>query len=462
MDVPHDLLEHATRLFRSGQYEPAGNACLARLTAAPNDAAAMLLLGRVLLARGDTARATSCLARAVTRDPTAEAVDALGQALAEAGGDADTWVLHGNALAEQHRHAEALASFEAALSRDPTHADAINNAGAMLMLQRDHAAALQRFDAVPTDRNARWNAALARLALGDFRGGWAAHEARWAAGQVPRRQIESPPWLGESDLAGRRLLLVAEQGMGDTLQFCRYAALARDRGAEVILDVQSPLTRLLRRIPGIGAVLDQATDPLPAFDLHTPMMSLPLAFGTELASIPAEIPYLVTDPQARARWRERLASLPGRRIGLVWAGAPRPNQPSAARTNQRRSMRLADLADLAQLREVSWISLQKGEAAAEIPPWGLHLTDWTDELQDFADTADLVAELDLVISVDTSVAHLAGALGVPVWILSRHDACWRWLTDRVDSPWYPTALLFQQPAPGDWTSVVQALVAALG
>ena len=204
-------------------------------------------------------------------------------------------------------------------------------------------------------------------------------------------------------------------------------------------------------------------DALGAFDLQCPLMSLPLAFGTTLETIPAAVPYLHADPRAAARWRARLAALPGVKIGLVWAGNPRSFNWIAAEMDRRRSIALARFAPLASVGGISLISLQKDAAGAQArePPSGMTIHDWTDELTDFADTAALVQALDLVIGVDTSVVHVAGALGKPVWILNRYGACWRWLRERSDTPWYPTARLFRQPRPGDWDAVMAEVCGAL-
>jgi hypothetical protein len=204
-------------------------------------------------------------------------------------------------------------------------------------------------------------------------------------------------------------------------------------------------------------------DALPGVDAWIPMMSLPRAFRTSLETIPAEVPYLHADPVRAAAWRARLATSPGRKIGLVWAGSPRPGDPNSNAIDRRRSIRLRDYSPLAEVPGVCLISLQKGNAAeqARTPPSGMALRDWTDELDDFADTAALIDALDLVISVDTSVAHLAGALGRPVWVLNRFDQCWRWLRGRDDSPWYPTARLFRQQEDGDWAAVIRAVARAL-
>jgi hypothetical protein len=219
------------------------------------------------------------------------------------------------------------------------------------------------------------------------------------------------------------------------------------------------LLRLLSSVPGVAAALDLAK-PLPAFDAYLPMMSAPHALGISSPdSLPARIPY-VSAPEGQAKaWQTRLQGLPGLKVGLVWAGQPRPHERGAHLIDLRRSMRLEQFAPLAGARGASFISLQKGASAEQTgaPPPGLQLADWMGEMHDLADTAALVACLDLVISVDTSMVHLAGALGRPVWMLSRYDACWRWMAGRQDSPWYPALKIYRQPAPGDWASVMQAV-----
>ena len=261
---------------------------------------------------------------------------------------------------------------------------------------------------------------------------------------------------------GDRVVLVhAEQGLGDTLQFCRYVPLVA-AGSKLVLEVQAPLRRLLSGLPGIAAIVARG-DRLPPYDAHAALLSLPLLVGTRLPTIPCEIPYLAADPRDCARWRQRLGGLSGLRVGLVWAGGFRPDQPWAAAVDRRRSMALAQMAPLAAIAGVSFLSLQKGEPAGQAlsPPAGMVLHDFTAELADFTDTAALIEALDLVISVDTAVAHLAGALGKPVWLLNRFDTCWRWLLDRDDSPWYPSLRQFRQPVAGDWASVMAAVSAAL-
>ena len=370
----------------------------------------------------------------------------------------------GATLHEMRRCEEALASYDCALAIQPDYPPGLLNRGTVLHEMRRYAEALANYDKAlaiqPDFADCQFNRAQLLLLLGQFAEGWRAYEWRLKTSHAGMIPLSQPRWAGEP-LGERTLLLVYEQGFGDTLQFCRYATLAAARG-RVIIGVPRPLARLLGSLDGVAQVVAEG-DMLPPFDVHCPLLSLPLMFGTTLETIPATVPYLAADPAQVAAWRHRLAELPGLRVGLVWAGSARPGQPEANAIDRRRSMSLADFGRLAELTGVSFVSLQKGEPAAQAqsPPPGLVLHDWTDELEDFADTAALIEALDLVISVDTSVVHLAGALGKPVWVLSRYDGCWRWLLDRDDSPWYPSARLFRQTRPGDWAEVLQRVTAEL-
>lgn len=310
----------------------------------------------------------------------------------------------------------------------------------------------------PESDVARFNLSMVLLADGDFANGWRLYESRWRMERVTYPAY-APRWQG-GDPAGRSFLLVAEQGQGDTLHFVRYAPLLAALGAHVHLMVQPSLVRLLSGLPGIASVRS-LREPPPVCDACIPLLSLPLTFGTTLATIPAAVPYLHVSGQDRAIWKRRLGGERHRRIGLVWAGSAHDDQFLAHMVDRRRSLPLAALAPLADVPDVTFYSLQKGPPANEVRPPGLELVDWMEVVGDFADTAAFVAELDLVISVDTSVCHLAGALGQPIWMLSRYDSCWRWLRDRSDSPWYPTMRLFRQDRPGDWTPVIARVRTAL-
>ena len=267
---------------------------------------------------------------------------------------------------------------------------------------------------------------------------------------MPACSFSQPQWLGEPAV-GQTLLIHAEQGFGDTLQFCRFAPIAAARGLRIILEVQKPLVRLLRSLPDVEQVIAQG-DTLPLFDLQCATMSMPLAMRTIMETIPAVGPgqanYLHADPIKVAAWQARLDADPGRRlkVGLVWAG-----NPALVAADQRRSLPTERLTVFKDISNVRLFSLQKNGPAA--PDW-LPLTDHMEEMADFADTAALIANLDLVISVDTAVAHLAGALGKPVWLLDRFDHCWRWLDGRRDSPWYPTLSIYRQATAGAWEEVM--------
>ena len=402
-------------------------------------------------------------------DRPEEAIASFDAALALAPAHAAAACNRATALRAFGRLNEALAGYERALAHSPTMVQALVNRASLLAMHGQHQEALAGFARArkifPDNADAHWNEALCRLAMGDFAGGWREHEWRWRTGALRRAQrtYPQPLWLGETSLSGRTIFVHGEQGHGDVLQFCRLVPLVAALGARVVLEVPYTLARLIRTMPGPQRVIAHNEAP-PDFDVHCPLLSLPLALGLTLETIPGQVPYLWPDPDQERAWGIRLAALPGLRVGLAWSGNPRPADPAANAIDRRRSMRLAQFAPLGGVAGVSFVSLQKGHRAAEAkaPPAGLTLADWTEELWDFADTAALIAGLDLVISVDTSVVHLAGALGKPVWVLNRYDACWRWLFGRTDSPWYPTARLFRQRVYGEWDSVIEEVVAALG
>jgi hypothetical protein len=271
--------------------------------------------------------------------------------------------------------------------------------------------------------------------------------------------LRLPPLSQLPDLTGRTVLVVQEEGLGDTLQFLRYLPLLARRGARVAVAVPPALTRLMRTIPGVAEVPD-ADAPIPRHDFHCSFNGLPRAFETTLESIPCDVPYLAADPALAADWAQRLPVTQAFRVGLVWAGQARPWLPGFTGLDQRRSTSLATLAPLGTVTGVQFVSLQKGSAAAETQPFDM--VDVMDDVRDFADTAAIVANLDLVISVDTSVVHLAGAMGKPVFLLDRYDNCWRWLSGREDSPWYPSLRIFRQRCSGDWGPVIERIKRALG
>jgi hypothetical protein len=300
---------------------------------------------------------------------------------------------------------------------------------------------------------------------GDFVRGWRRFEWRWETADLSptKRHFVQTQWLGAKDIAGKTILLHAEQGFGDTLQFCRCVPLVAELGARVILEVPKPLRTLMGTLPCMVQIVSQG-GPLPEFDLHCPLLSLPLAFETRIETIPAQIPYLTVPDDKRSAWRDRLGRHERLRVGLVWSGDPRKHQSNANRGDRRRSIRFDQLAPVLDVAGCEFYSLQKGEdAVAQLRESALRdrVIDWTDDFHDFADTAALVGNLDLVITIDTSVAHLAGALGKPFWLLNRYDTCWRWLLDRDDSPWYAAARLFRQDETRVWDSTIARVRAAL-
>jgi Tfp pilus assembly protein PilF len=364
------------------------------------------------------------------------------------------------------RFEEAEASVRAALRLQPEDALAHFNLGEILYhlgrapeAQASYRTALCLRPEVP-----EYHVALgqALLLAGQFKKGWNEFEWRWQAGPMVRLGplFPVPSWNGEA-IGDRVILLLADQGHGDTLQFCRYVPQIAAGTRRTILAVQPSLVRLLSRLPGVSEIITQDVQPS-SFDLWCGLMSLPHAVGTTLDTIPTTTPYLTADPADVAHWRKRLAGLAGLRVGLCWAGGRSPNVAKIA-ADRRRSITLDTLALLGELSGVQFISLQKGPPAAEAarPPRGMQLHDFTEDLHDFADTAALIEGLDLVISVDTAVAHLAGALGKPVWLLTCFGACFRWLQNRDDSPWYPSLRQFRQPTPGDWHSVISRARGAL-
>ena len=386
-----------------------------------------------------------------------EALASYDRALAIRPLDADTWNNRGNALAELKRIDDALENYDRALTINASDPTAHRNRGNLLYGLKRYAEAMAGFDRAleltPDDVPAHVGRSFCRLQLGDFARGWQEYEWRWKDEQLgnSRRNFPRPLWLGRESLRGRTILLHSEQGIGDTLQFCRYVRLLAEQGAKVVLEVQAPVHSLLQDLEGTVQVLARGAA-LPAFDCHCPLLTLPLAFGTDLSNIPHHFPYVRCDPSRLDAWRDRLGPRTKARIGIAWSGY------AAHKNDRNRSIALTQMLPLL-FEGADWISLQKEVRAgdADILASRPDLRHFGDELRDFADTAALVELVDLVVTVDTSVAHLAGAMAKDVWILLPANPDWRWLLEREDSPWYPTARLFRQAALGEWTPVIETV-----
>ncbi len=427
LDRPAEALESYDRVIAlKPDYAEAHNNRGLALGRLQRYAEALASYERAIALKPDYARAHNNrgVALGELERPT-EALASYHRAIALKPDYAEAYNNRGIALCELSRPAEALESYERGIAIRPDYAEAFYNRGNALRDLHRHGDAIDSYERAlalkPDYASAHWNLADCRLLLGDFALGWQEYEWRWKLEQRDnrRRDFQQPLWLGGKTLEGRTILLHSELGLGDTLLFCRYAKEVAALGATVVLEVQPPLLPLLADLEGIEQAVPRGA-PLPAFDYHCPLMSLPLAFKTDLGNVPANIPYIRSDTARAVAWQAKLGEKRKPRVGVVWSG-------SKALRNDRRSM-----ASRADLRHVGG------------------------ELEDFADTAALVELMDVVVTVDTSVTHVAGAMGKPVWILlpfNPHD--WRWMLDREDSPWYPTARLFRQPANGDWASVIR-------
>jgi Flp pilus assembly protein TadD len=433
-------------------------------------------LGMALLEKGLVPQAVGVFRRTLEFDPRSQRTyTSLLQALADLGENAAALETAQRAVkffpndAQFHadlgrfffvtdRAEEAVAAYQNAVELDPAQVTAHNNLGNALRQLGRFAEAKTEFARClalePDFAAAHWNMSLIRLLEADLPGAWEEYEWRLTVPELSiKHDFKQPRWDG-SDLNGRRILLHAEQGFGDAIHFARYAPLVARRGGHVIIACHPELVWVLQGVEGVRQCVSLSQINV-EFDVHCPLMSLPHVFRTTLDTVPAGVPYIRADGARAARWRARMAGDARKMVGLFWSGHRMPDH--------RRSARLVEWAELGQLKNVRWISLQKGPGAAEAktPPAGMEIDDWTVELIDFSDTAALMETLDLVITIDSAAAHLAGAMGKPVWLLLPRVPTWRWMLDRGDSPWYPTMRIFRQERLGDWQSVIHRVVESL-
>jgi Flp pilus assembly protein TadD len=442
---PQILANLGCALMEQGRLDDAFDAFSKAVELTPDSAPAQINLGVILARKGRTGEALAAFQKAVELEPQLP-------------------MAHrnlGDALREEDQLEQAIAAYRCAIQLKPDYGPAYVKLAVLLCETGRVDEAIAVFESAmlgrPDVAEIHWNYALALLLKGDFVQGWREYEWRWKWPEFrsPRRNFRAPQWDG-SDLAGRTLLLHAEQGLGDAIQFVRYvpivAARGRRVGAQVILECPPELARLLKGIGGIDRLIvtGEHDEPPSHFDLHCPLMTLPGILGTDATKIPASIPYLrVPEPEV-AKWSAKIAQDPsGYRVGLVWAGSPTHVK------DRRRSIDPNLLLPLSQVKRVVFYNLQIGSSSPL--PEGLNPVDHRSEIKDFADTAALVDQLDLLITVDTAAAHLAGAMGKKVWTLLPYAPDWRWQLGRPDSPWYPTIRLFRQENPGDWKSVISEI-----
>ena len=437
----HNNLGNA--LERLERFEQAEASYRRALALRPDFALAHHNLGNVLERGRRWPEAEGCYRRAIELVPEfAEAYNNLGAL-----------------LQQQSRWEEAIECYSQALRLRPGMAEAHNGLGVALQWDNRDAEALVCYEQAlalnPEFPEAHYNRATLWLRRGNFEQGWQEYEWRRRLSDVPWRRFPQPLWDG-APLAGRTILLHAEMGLGDTVQFARYAPLVAERGGQVVLECQPGLAPLMESLGGVAQVVP-AGALLPEFDVRLPLLSLPRVFGTTLVSIPREVPYLSAPAERIRFWRERIGAAPGLKVGLAWAGNPH------SKTARKRFMPVANFAALAALPGVRLFSLQRGPQVAELDslPPGCKVTQLEEEGGEVIDTAAIILNLDLVIAVDTMVAHLAGALGKPVWVLLASSPEWRWMLGREDSPWYPTARLFRQTRLGEWNDVMARVVEAL-
>jgi tetratricopeptide (TPR) repeat protein len=472
--VAHSNL--AVALWRAKRIADAETRCRRAIALNRNYVAPYKVLAELLRERRDIEGALACYDRIATLEPeypTAhnnaglllrkigrhqEAEVAFARAMALRPGDPKIRFNYLLGRRDESVFPEAVQLCRRSLEQEPDNADVVTNFAVCLHLSGRYEEALRWFERAialkPDHHEARFNLALLTLLQGDYARGFQEYEQRWHLLEVKKPQFPQPEWRGE-DIEGKTILLHSEQGLGDAIQCLRYVPLVAARAGRVVVRLERTLVRLAASLPG-NVVITPTSAPMPAFDVWCPMLSLPLILGERVESIPGAKPYLGTRAVIAQRWKKRLENLAGLKIGLAWAGSPRHVN------DFRRSIELTRLKPLLDVPGVSFASLQVGPRAADLA--GLApgtIIDLSAELSDFAETAGAILNLDLVIAVDTSLAHVSGAIGKPAWVMLPFSPDWRWLLEREDSPWYSTLRLYRQPAAGDWENVIARVSADL-
>lgn len=479
MNTTSTVLSQAHQLHQSGRVQEAITLYEQILPQQNNNDTLLFLLGTAYRQTGRQQLAIELLRKSLRLNPhnagafnnlgnafkdlnqVEDAIESYGEALRLAPDFADAHLSRGLMLRRLNRLEEALASYDEVLRINPQSAVALNNKGNVYQYQVRFSEALICYNRAlkiqPDLIDLLWNKSLLLLLMGDFLKGWQLYECRFDKANLKKDyyNFPQPGWRGQKDLSGKTLLVHGEQGFGDVIQFCRYLPLVKAMGAEIILEVMKPLVPLVATLQCPITVIAKG-EALPPFDAYCPVMSLPYAFKTTLTSIPNATPYLFSNPLKTLEWREKLGTRQGLRVGLVWSGT------RTHKNDANRSIRLEELLPLTRL-PIEWHSLQKEYREYDMDVLKQHpeIHQHQDHLNDYSDTAALIDCLDLVISVDTSVAHVAGAMGKPVFILLPFAPDFRWLLNREDSPWYPTARLYRQDESRSWTKVIQKLAADL-
>jgi tetratricopeptide (TPR) repeat protein len=457
--------------YQLGDFDGAIRYIKKEIEITPSNADAYHNLGIVFHSKGEFDKAISCYQKAIQLNPNFynsyinlanilrdkgqfdEAMTFYQRAIELNPDIAEAYNSLGNLMKIKGMFEEAINCYQKALQINPVNPGILNNLGNVLYEKGCFDKALISYQNAleldPDSPYSHFHMSRVLLLTGNYKQGWKEYEWRWKTRDYVERDFSQPRWNG-SDISGKTILINTEQGLGDAIQFIRYVPLVVQRGATIIVECQKELVSLFQNVEGVKQVI-KVGEQLPPFDVYCPLLSLPLKFDTTLETIPAEIPYIKVNPFSIQKWKDKVQDNSSKlKVGLVWAGSP------TFKRSHLKECPLKMFSPLAHNEDITFFSLQKGKATeqAKSSPDGMNLIDYTDEINDFSDTAAFIINLDLVISVDTAVVHLAGALGKPVWTLLPFVPDWRWMLNREDSPWYPTMRLFRQPFPGDWESVI--------